>query len=167
MMKNKGEKLIILSILLISSFLVAQTISYENMLATLLKKTVEPISVKAALNTKSAYFLDTRTKREFEISHIKNAQWIGFEEFRINKLKNLPKATPIIVYCTVGARSEQIGEKLQKAGYSNVKNLWGGLFQWANEGHLVFDKTEKPTEKIHAYSPEWGVWLQKGIKVYK
>lgn len=167
MMKNKGKKILLLTIISISGLLVAQTISYENMLATLLKKTVEPIKVKTASYSKSAYFLDTRTKTEFEISHIKNAQWIGFKEFNINKLKNIPKNAEIIVFCSVGARSEQIGEKIKKAGFTNVKNLWGGLFQWVNEGYPIFDKNEKITQKVHAYSPEWGVWLLKGEKVYK
>lgn len=167
MMKSKREKLLLFSIVLVSGLLMAQTISYENMLGTLLKKTVEPTKVKTASFSKSAYFLDTRTKAEFEISHIKNAQWIGFEEFNMGKLKNIPKNAELIVYCSVGARSEQIGEKIKKAGFSNVKNLWGGLFQWVNEGYQVYDKNEKITQKVHAYSPEWGVWLLKGEKVYR
>jgi rhodanese-related sulfurtransferase len=146
--------------------LIAQSINYNKMLDSLLKKTVAPIKVSEAVLKKGVYFFDTRLKKEYDISHIKNAQWIGYEEFSLKKLKNIPKESEIILYCSVGARSEQIGEKLQKAGYKNVKNLWGGLFQWVNEGHSVVDNQVKITQKVHAYSPEWGVWLQKGQKVY-
>ncbi len=136
------------------------------MLNSLLKKTVVPIKVSEASLRKSAYFFDTRLRKEYNTSHIKNAQWIGYEEFNLNKFKNISKESEIILYCSVGARSEQIGEKLQKAGYKNVKNLWGGLFQWVNEGHSVVDNKMKITPKVHAYSPEWGIWLLKGEKIY-
>ncbi len=147
--------------------LFGQSIAFEQMLNLLVKKTVSPIKIAEASVLKNSYFFDTRTKREFDVSHIKNAQWIGYEEFNIKKLRNIPKNASIILYCSVGARSEQIGEKLQKAGYNNVKNLWGGLFQWVNENKPIVDRANKPTLKVHAYSPEWGIWLQKGEKLYQ
>ncbi len=160
------KKIQLAVLLIISGQIFGQSVAYEQMLNLLLKKTVLPIKVKETSQLKSSYFFDTRSKKEFEVSHLPKAQWIGYEEFAIKKLKNIPKNAEIIVYCSVGARSEQIGEKLKKAGYQNVKNLWGGIFQWVNEGQIIFDKKGTPTLKVHAYSPEWGIWLQKGEKVY-
>jgi rhodanese-related sulfurtransferase len=151
---------------LISINIYSQSMGYEAMLNTLLKKSVEPIKISDFKNEKSYILLDTRSKKEFNISHIKNAQWVGYEEFNINKMRNVSKNTCIIVYCSVGARSEQIGEKLYNAGFKNVKNLWGGIFQWVNEGQPILDKKGKLTNQIHAFSPEWGIWLSNGEKIY-
>lgn len=160
------KNLFVLFILLITNQVFGQSVAYEQMLNLLLKKTVEPIKVVDAAKQKSIYFFDTRSKKEFQVSHIPKAQWIGYEGFKLSVLKNIPKNSEIILYCSVGARSEQIGEKLKEAGYQNVKNLWGGIFEWVNMGQPILDKNNKPTLKVHAYSPEWGIWLQKGEKVY-
>lgn len=111
--------------------------------------------------------LDTREKKEYEISHIKNARNVGYNDFAIESIKDIPKNTRIIVYCSVGYRSEKIGEKLLKEGYTNVSNLSGGIFEWVNEDYPVYDNDNKKTNKIHAYSIIWGIWLKKGEKVYE
>ena len=144
-----------------------QTAEYNLLLNTLLSKTVAPINIGEAYKSKNAIFLDTRAKREYEVSHIQNAVWVGYDEFSLKSLKNLKKDSEIIAYCSVGYRSEKIGEILKKAGYQNVKNLWGGIFEWVNEGKGLVDNAEKPTNIVHSYSPEWGIWLKKGVKVYK
>ena len=77
------------------------------------------------------------------------------------------KNATIIVYCSVGIRSEDIAEKLQKAGYKNVFNLFGGIFEWKNKQNVVVDTNNNPTEKVHTFSKEWSKWLKKGIKVYE
>jgi rhodanese-related sulfurtransferase len=160
------NKHIFLFIFFITNQTFGQSVAYEQMLNLLLKKSVIPIKISEASKQKSAYFFDTRTKKEFQVSHIPKAQWIGYESFKLSILKNIPKNANIILYCSVGARSEQIGEKIKAAGYQNVRNLWGGMFEWVNMGQPILDKNNKPTNKVHAYSPEWGVWLQKGDKVY-
>ncbi len=78
--------------------------------------------------------LDTRSKEEFAVSHLSGAIWVGFEKFDFRKLPEIEKRSAIIVYCSIGYRSEKIGEKLRAAGYKNVRNLHGGIFAWANEG---------------------------------
>jgi 3-mercaptopyruvate sulfurtransferase SseA len=63
-------------------------------------------------------------------------------------------------------RSEKIGARLRQAGFTNVRNLYGGLFEWVNEGQPVYTETNQLTTRVHAYAPSWGVWLQRGDKVY-
>ena len=58
-------------------------------------------------------------------------------------------------------------EKLKAAGYRNVRNLYGSIFEWVNQDNPVVDNQGKPTQKVHAYSRTWGVWLNKGEKVYE
>ena len=72
----------------------------------------------------------------------------------------------MIVYCSIGYRSERIGEQVQNLGYKNVFNLKGGIFEWVNKGKTVMTEGQITT-KIHPYDKEWGVWLQKGEKVYQ
>ena len=77
------------------------------------------------------------------------------------------KNSKIVVYCSLGVRSEDVAEKLKKAGYSNVYNLYGGIFEWKNNDLEVLNLNEKPTDSIHIYSKAWSKWLKKGVKVYE
>lgn len=112
--------------------------------------------------------LDAREKNEFEVSTISGAFLIGFDTFSIkNFTKNFPdKKAQYVVYCSLGIRSEIIGKELTKAGYANVKNLYGGIFEWKNNNFPVIDSTGNETEKVHAFSKQWGKWLLKGEKIY-
>ena len=114
------------------------------------------------------WILDTREREEFEVSHIKNAEFVGYNNFSVKEITALitDKSAPIIVYCSLGIRSENIGNELQKAGFSNVQNLYGGIFEWKNSGYKVYNVEDKETEKVHAYSKTWSKWLKKGEKVY-
>ncbi len=155
--------------LLICTTLTGQSKTFEALLNEKLNKTVPIIKVKTVNNTTDYLFLDTRELHEFETSHIKNAIHIGYNSFDIQQTKKIipNKNTPIILYCSVGIRSELIGETLLKEGYTNVFNLYGGIFEWKNQNHIVVDLNKKPTEKVHTFSREWSKWLLKGNKVYE
>ncbi len=139
--------------------------SYKIMLKGLLRHDVHEIDVATAVKDSSSIFLDAREKAEFEVSQIRGAQWIGYNNFDLNSVKSIAKDQPIIVYCSVGYRSEKIAEKLVAAGYQSVSNLYGGIFSWVNEGQAVY-RNNIPTNDVHAYSSFWGKWLRKGNKVY-
>ncbi len=142
--------------------------AYKVMLDGMYKHSVPTISCKdLKKEQKNVILLDTRAKREYEVSHLPEARWVGYDEFDLKTIVDLPKNSPIVVYCTVGVRSEKIGEKLKAAGYQNVRNLYGSIFEWVNQGNLVVDNQNKPTNKVHAYSREWGIWLHKGEKIYE
>jgi rhodanese-related sulfurtransferase len=144
--------------------------SYPEMLESLYKGTVpliKPQELSASKKGKSNFvLLDSREPDEFNVSHIAGARFVGFNQFEIHKLEGVHKSDTVIVYCSVGYRSERIGEKLLKEGYVHVFNLYGGIFEWVNEGLPVVDKKENQTNRIHAYSKRWGKWLLKGDKVY-
>lgn len=151
-----------------------QTFSQETLDAILAKfnnETVPYISVEL-LQTKmqsgGVILLDARENEEFAVSRIANAIWVGFDNFSLEKtIEQLPnKNADIVVYCSLGVRSEKIGEQLLKAGFTNVRNLFGGIFEWKNKGNPVYDTGGNETEKVHAHSKRWGVWLKKGEKVY-
>ncbi|MBW1295443.1 rhodanese-like domain-containing protein [Aquimarina litoralis] len=112
---------------------------------------------------------DARELVEYQTSHLKGALHVGYDHFDVNKIveQNIPKESKIVVYCSLGIRSEDISEKLKEIGYTNVYNLYGGIFEWKNEDNEVVDTNDKETNKVHAFSKEWGKWLLKGKKVYK
>lgn len=145
---------------------VVQNSSYNLMLKALLSHNVTEIGAKEAKVALNVMFIDAREKKEYDVSHIKGAVWCGYDDFDFTRVKQVQKDKPVIVYCSVGYRSEKVTEKLIAAGYKNVKNLVGGIFEWKNLGYEVFDLQGNETDKIHAFSKTWGIWLNKGVKVY-
>lgn len=147
--------------------IMAQSTAFKKVLDDHITQTVPLISVDS-LNKNDLPFtiLDAREKTEFEISHIKNAIWVGYDSFNLSQtIKKIDKSKPVVVYCSIGYRSEKIGEQLQKKGYK-VYNLYGGIFHWTNQGFKVVDETNKPTLKVHGYDKNWGKWLTKAEVVY-
>ena len=136
------------------------------MLRGLLKHDVKEIGVKQANQENDAIFIDAREKKEYDISHIKNSIWVGYDNYSIKPLALLDKTSKIIVYCSVGYRSEIIAKKLIALGFQNSMNLYGGIFEWVNQGYPVYDLQNQVTSKVHAYSKSWGIWLNEGEKVY-
>lgn len=135
-------------------------------LHTLLSDDVPKISVAdAAAKKEKVIFLDAREKEEYAISHLPNARFIGYENFTLDSLPHIQKDKEVIVYCAVGKRSDVIAKKLMEAGYTNVHNLFGGIFEWVNQGEKVY-KNNSPTNEVHAYNKFWGQWLTGAKKIY-
>ncbi len=93
-------------------------------------QTVPYITTIDLVTANNPVLLDTRNEEEYNISHLKNAIWVGYNTFNIHCILETikDKNTPIVVYCSIGVRSEDIGEKLIAVGYTNVSNLYGGIF---------------------------------------
>ena len=124
-----------------------------------------PVVRNAQVSTR-ATVLDTREREEFNVSHLPRARWVGYDDFDLKRVANIPKTDTIIVYCSIGYRSERIGEQLKKAGYTNVYNLYGGIFQWKNNDGVVVTSTNDTTQRVHCYDKSWSRFLKKGEKVY-
>jgi rhodanese-related sulfurtransferase len=143
----------------------SQNLAFEQLLESLYDESF-PIVMPSQIAELSNYqVLDTREKSEFEVSHLPGAQWVGYDTFKLSSLSKLEKEMPILVYCTVGVRSEDIGKKLREAGFTRVYNLYGGIINWANAGKELEAKGQA-TERVHTYSMAWGIWLEQGEKVY-
>ncbi len=159
----------ILLILMITSILKGcGQFTIENTLERYNEGTVAYLDVSELERNQPAFILDTRTEEEYMVSHIPGAIWVGFESFSIEKIDSLvpSKDTALLVYCSIGVRSEDIGEILIENNYSHVNNLYGGIFQWKNEGMRVVDSTGIETNNVHAYSKFWGQLLTDANKVY-
>ena len=110
----------------IFAFLFSLSVSGQKSLTKLLKKynteSVPYASIKMTKSNPDFILLDARELKEYKVSHIKNAIHVGYDKFNLKETtsKLSDKNATIVVYCSVGIRSEDIAEKLQKAGYTNV-----------------------------------------------
>lgn len=138
----------------------------DEELKSLYKNTVPIVSMEDAENWSNATLLDAREPEEYQVSHIPNATCVGYDDFEMASVSGLAKTDTIIVYCSVGYRSERIGEQLQEAGFQNVFNLYGGIFHWKNHDGVVVSADNDTTEKVHTYNRSWSRFLKKGEKVF-
>ena len=81
-------------------------------------------------NGEELNLFDVREEWEFEEYNI-GAQLIPLPQLpqRINELQAL-KNEEIILHCRSGARSGQAKEFLKQRGFTNVRNLIGGMVEW-------------------------------------
>ncbi len=169
-MRGIGIFVFLLMVVFYSNAQKVKSKAYNALLKTILKSDVPEVSIQEADSLKKAnsniIFIDTREKKEYEVSHIEGAVWVGYDDFDLERVEKVDKDAQIIAYCSVGARSEKITRILIEEGYTNVSNLYGSLFEWVNQEKPVVDEHGKPTKKVHAYSRTWGIWLKKGEKVY-
>lgn len=112
------------------------------------------------------FLLDVRKPEEYAISHLSGAVRIDPESADFSSLDSVDHAAPIVVYCSVGYRSSGLAEQLLKAGFSNVLNLQGSIFQWANEGHPVY-REGREVKQVHPYDKLWGRLLNRELRAYK
>ena len=164
-----NKNLVFYFLIIISNYGISQTKKFDKLLKRSLQNTVPVLQVSEVSESDSYVFFDAREEKEFNTSHLKNAKQIGYDFFNLEEilLEYPDKTKPIVVYCSIGVRSELIGEKLIKSGYTKVYNLYGGIFEWINQSKVVVDQNEQPTEKVHTFSKEWSKWLLKGEKVYE
>ncbi|WP_084454297.1 rhodanese-like domain-containing protein [Algoriphagus terrigena] len=152
-------------LLLIYTPAAAQSAAYKVLLEGLYDKDFPTVTADQIADLANYQILDTREKKEFEVSHLPNAIRVGYDSFDLSATDGLDKGKPVLVYCTVGARSQDIGRRLQAAGFTRVYNLYGGIIQWSNSGKTL-EAGGMPTDKVHTYSKTWGIWLEQGEKVY-
>jgi len=108
----------------------------------------------------SPLLLDAREENEFAVSHLSGA--VLAEKDCAAQLTRLgmTKDRPIVVYCSVGYRSAVLARSLQKEGFTNVRNLAGSIFAWANEDRPLFN-ADGTTTGVHPFDLLWGRYLNK------
>lgn len=87
--------------------------------------------------------LDVRTPSEYKSGHLKEATLLNWQadDFKEKfKALNIPKTTPVFVYCYMGGRSAEAAEWIRQQGYAQVTDLKGGIYQWQKEKLPVVKK---------------------------
>lgn len=82
------------------------------------------------------YLLDVRTLGEYMQVRIDGAKLIPIDQV-VGRLDEIPRGKPILVYCAVGSRSSQVARYLDQQGYSQVYNMYGGIWAWQSRGYPV------------------------------
>ena len=116
---------------------------------------------------KSIVLFDTRTPEEYEKSHIAGGLLLPpqtpTDDF-IKKYEALIREKTVVFYCSVGQRSSEFLNRVQKAcrqaGAKECYNLRGGIFGWYNQGHPVVN-ADGETDDIHGYNALWGMMIKK------
>ena len=78
------------------------------------------------------YVLDVREPHEIDICAIDGTVKIPLGDVAERYLE-VPKDCEVVVHCKLGGRSAQAVEFLQSKGYTNVKNLAGGIMRWIDD----------------------------------
>jgi rhodanese-related sulfurtransferase len=92
-----------------------------------------------ALISENHFFLDVRSKDEYDTGHIKTAVNIPLDELRqrLDEIR-VPKNHPVYVNCESGTRSYLAICILKSQGYTNLHNLVGGFSNYRFYKYLPF-----------------------------
>ena len=97
---------------------------------------IEPQAFEEAVGR--AQLIDVREPAEYNgpLGHIHGSTLIPLGELA-KHTDELDRERPIVAVCRSGARSAQAVVLLQKAGFSRVANLAGGMLRWRAAGYAV------------------------------
>lgn len=143
---------------------------YKKMIDRTIDFTIPLISVEELHDNMDEYvILDARERDEYNVSHIPKAIYVGYDQPELGLINSIDKDKKLLFYCSIGYRSEKIGEKAKELGFDEVYNLYGSIFEWANKGYELEDASRNETKKIHGYNWLWGRWIDNDgyEKVYK
>jgi adenylyltransferase/sulfurtransferase len=84
------------------------------------------------LQSGSIKLIDVREPHELQISQIEGAKMIPLGEIA-GRLSELDTADEFVVFCRSGSRSARAVELMLAAGFRKVKNLRGGINDWARQ----------------------------------
>ncbi len=92
-------------------------------------------------NRAQPILLDVRSQEEYAVSHLAGAQCVAPSTKASEIAQRIQKDQPLVLYCTAGYRSSKLAARLMKSGFTNVHNLEGAIFAWANAG-LPLEKSD-------------------------
>lgn len=102
--------------------------------------------------------LDVRSEAEWNVSHLPGAKRVDPNATAEVAAAGLANDAPIVTYDAVGYRSSELARRLQLAGFSDVHQLEGSIFEWANE-HRPLVRGEQRVTRVHPYDAWWGTLL--------
>lgn len=124
-------------------------------------------TLAALLGTSQApLLLDVREADEYAVSHLPGARHVppgAPADTLAALLAGVPRGRPVVVYCSVGYRSARVTQRLLEAGFSDVRNLEGSIFRWANEGRTVV-RGDSAVGAVHPFDAAWGRLLRRDLR---
>ena len=93
---------------------------------------VTPERAKELLDRGEALVVDVREPYEREAGHIEGSRHIELERLA-SQAETLPRDTPIVFHCRLGARSAMAARAFKGSGY-DAWSMAGGLYAWDEAG---------------------------------
>jgi len=94
---------------------------------------ISPVALKAKLDAgENIFVLDVREPHEFDICRLEGTTLIPLGQLQ-SRVSELNASDEIVVHCKSGMRSAKAVDFLQSEGFSNVKNLAGGILAWSDQ----------------------------------
>jgi adenylyltransferase/sulfurtransferase len=91
---------------------------------------VEDLKARMDRNEKFV-LIDVREPYEWDVARIPGAKLIPLGELA-SRMSELDSADEIVIHCKVGGRSAKAVRELQKAGFSKLLNVEGGILAWSD-----------------------------------
>jgi rhodanese-related sulfurtransferase len=93
---------------------------------------ITPAELKERLDRGDIFrLIDVREADEWAIARLPQAELIPLSSFQQRAVAELSPDDDLVLYCHHGMRSGRAQGYLKAQGYSNVKNLTGGIEAWA------------------------------------
>jgi rhodanese-related sulfurtransferase len=93
------------------------------------------------------YLLDVREDDEWAAGHAPGAHHLPMMEIPA-RLADVPQDADVVVACRMGGRSGQVVAYLRQHGWDNVRNLDGGMQDWAAAGRELVSEDGQPPRVI-------------------
>lgn len=101
--------------------------------APLAEDDITPAQLKSLIDSGAApVIIDVREPNEYQIVRIEGATLIPLGEVA-QRHQEIPRDAEVVIHCKVGGRSRQAVDYLKEQGYTNLKNLAGGILAWREE----------------------------------
>ena len=123
---------------------------------------VEADALAGWMRSGEVHLLDARQPEEYRVSHLRGATRIDPDAPDLAAL-DVPRDARVVVYCSVGWRSGGVADRMRRAGWTDVHNLAGGIFGWANADRPVY-RGERRARAVHPYDATWGRMLRAELR---
>jgi rhodanese-related sulfurtransferase len=92
-----------------------------------------------------ALIVDVRERNEFEQERAAGVALVPISEF-VARHEELPKDRPLLMLCAAGSRSSSATMYLLQNGWTDVRNVTGGMNGWRQAGLPVLSGPPAPGE---------------------
>jgi rhodanese-related sulfurtransferase len=90
---------------------------------------ITPTALQEEMKDQPPVLIDVRSPKEFKLGKIEDAILIPIEQLR-NRLDEVPRDKPVVLYCRSGYRSYLALRILANRGWTDLRSLLGGYDLW-------------------------------------
>ena len=88
------------------------------------------------LDAREAVMIDVRERDEWRAGHVKGARHIPLGDLGA-RVGEIPRDREVLLFCRSGNRSGKATQFLREQGYTQVRNVEGGIIAWTGRGFPV------------------------------